>query len=309
MSRSDDAVRVDRGELRALANATRGDDRARLWALTAVFAGELVRTTGRKLLLLLPLLPALGICAWIALRARVETLQVPLTEQPAFALSQVRYALIAGAMWGGVAAAVVAAGQVPRDLRAGALLLYFTRPIRRFDYVLGRWLATAGWLAVGTITPAVLVAVFAASQLAWPPGGREGLASWLFWPGVAAAAATSGVLSAAALASVALGAGALLRNAASAGIGMIGLALASTVVANLFVLLWGRDSLVGALDLVQGLTASWTLLSRPLEAVAPPRMTTLEAALACGVWLALAVGGWQATVRTVAAAPLGKGRA
>lgn len=309
MSRTDDAVRVDRGELRAVANAVRGDDGARLWALTAVFAGDLVRTTGRKLLLLLPLLPAFGICAWIALRARVESLQVPLADQPAFALSQVRYALIACAVWGGMAAAMVAAGQVPRDLRAGALLLYFTRPIRRVDYVLGRWLATLGWLAVGTLVPVLLVVVVAASQLGWPPGGRVGLQGWLFWPGVAAAASVSALAIAAALASVALGAGSLLRNAASAGIGMVGLALASTVLANLFVLLWGRDSLVGALDLVQGITAVWTLLSRPLEAEPPPRVATLEAALACGVWLALAVGGWRATVRTVAAAPLGKGRA
>ena len=309
MSRSDDAVRVDRGELRALANATRGDDRARLWALTAVFAGDLVRGTGRKLLLLLPLLPALGLCAWIALRMRVESLQVALADQPAFALSQVRYALISGAAWGGVAAAVVAAGQVPRDLRAGALLLYFTRPIRRFDYVLGRWLATTAWLALGLIAPVLLVTVFAATQLGWPPGGRVGAEGWLFWPGVAAAATTSALAIAAALASVALCAGSLLRNAASAGIAMVGLALASTVLANLFVLLWGRDSLVGALDLVQGLTAVWTLLSRPLEAQAPPRVATLEAALACAIWAGLAVGGWRATVRTVTAAPLGKGRA
>ncbi|MCL4822696.1 MAG: ABC transporter permease subunit [Anaerolineales bacterium] len=56
---------------------------------------------------------------------------------------------------------VVGAGVIGQDARTGALLLIFTRPVRRASYVLGRWLGTgvlaAALYSVGVLTSAVVL--------------------------------------------------------------------------------------------------------------------------------------------------------
>ncbi len=306
--RSDDTVALDRGGLRRPAGGDGLDDSARRWALTLVFLGDLTRSLGRKFWFALAFLPSLGFIAWILLRTRVEQLALPPAQLSDFVLEQIGRSLGVGALWAAMSAALIGAAGLPRDLQAGALLLYFTRPLERIDYLLSRWLALWIWLAAGVALPSLLVLFGAALELGWQLPGRDGFGTAWFWLGGVAALATTAAVAGAALAAVALGAGALLRNATAAAVAMIGAGLGSSAAANLAVLLWERDSLAGALDLPRGLTAAWILCSRPLSDAAPVPVATLEAAAALGLWLALGIGGWFAAARLLARAPLGRGR-
>lgn len=307
--RADDAVQLDRGTL-GLAPDGRvdADAVARTLDLAAVFGRELVRGVARSLLLAAALLPAAGLLLYIAVRSRVEQFAVAPDEVAAFALETMRLASRGGAVWAAFAAAVVGAGQVPRDLRAGALLLYFTRPVERTDYLLGRTVATSGWLAAGLIVPVCLVWV----GLIWGVGLRpEGIGSanpWLLWPGLLAVGLANALLQACLLALTALGIGAWLRHPTGALLTIVGAVGGSAIAAHVFLALWGRESLVGALDLHASLSAPFTLLSRPFEPVVPPPVATLEAALGLGLWFGVAALGWFAFARTLRDAPLGRGR-
>ncbi len=307
--RPDDAVHLDRGTL-GLAPDGRVDagGLARTLDLAAVFARELVRGVPRGLLMASALLPAAGLVLYIALRSRVQQFTVAPEEVAAFALETMRMASRAGAVWAAFAAAAVGSGQVPRDLRAGALLLYFTRPVERTDYLLGRTVATASWLGVGLVVPVVVVW----AALLWGVGMRpEGIGSanpWLLWPGLLAVGVVNALAQACLLALTALGIGAWLRHPTGALLTIVGAVGGSAIAARVFLSLWGRDSLVGALDLHASLSALFTIASRPFEPEIPPPVATLEAALGLGLWLGVAALGWFAFARTLRDAPLGRGR-
>jgi ABC-type transport system involved in multi-copper enzyme maturation permease subunit len=57
-------------------------------------------------------------------------------------------------------ALILSAGLIGQDLSSGVLQLLFARPIRRFEYVLNRWLAAAGLataIAIGRLLIAVVI--------------------------------------------------------------------------------------------------------------------------------------------------------
>lgn len=54
-------------------------------------------------------------------------------------------------------AAVAASGIIAKDLRSNATLLYFARPIGKLDYLMGKFLAAAGCMALGTLVPTVFL--------------------------------------------------------------------------------------------------------------------------------------------------------
>lgn len=309
-ARQDDAVHVDRGTLGvAPREGLAAGPLERAGRLAAVFGRELVRGVGRGLLIATALLPAIGVSLYVVLRTSVESFAVAPDEVGPFVLETLRLASKLQVAWAVFAAAAVGAAQVPRDLQAGALLLYFTRPVERIDYVLGRALATAAWLAVGLVVPFVLVWLGLVRAFAFSPGVELATQPWLFWPMTLLVGVAVSLLQAAAIALFALGVGAWFRNATGALLSIVGLVGGSVIAARVLVLLWGRDSLVGALDLHAGLLAPMQLLMRPLDPVAPPAVATLEAAIGLGLWLAFATLGWFGLSTTLEKAPLGRGRA
>jgi hypothetical protein len=306
--RQDDVVRIDRGPLGGAGGGERATGGAAA-ALAGVFFGLLLRGLGRKALLALALLPAVGLGIWIAVRARISQVAVPADQAVAFALETLTLGMRAAAAWALFAAAVVVAREVPADLRAGALLLYFTRPIERLDYALGRLLASAAWLALGVGAPLLLEVLALAWGFGLRPEGHGAPSGWLLWPGLALAVAIAAAVVGGCLAAVALGVSALVRAPAGAALALIGGVLGSSVVAGVAVALAGRERLLGALDLLAGLGAPLALAVRPLDPAAPLALARAEAWLGLGCWLALGALGWFGLLRAVREAPLGRGRA
>lgn len=90
-----------------------------------------------------------------------------------------------------IAMAVIAAGFIAEDRRAGAFELYFARPLTRRDYIVGKLLG-AGLIPTATlIAPFVLMWVIAVGIA--PPVLRGEL-SWLLIPGLTGVIAASLVL-------------------------------------------------------------------------------------------------------------------
>ncbi len=309
-ARADDIVRLDRGDLRLQPVDGRASlgPAARAWQLAAVFGAELLRSTGRKFLFALAFLPAAALVALVLARTRIEAFAVADEEQLRYVLET--YATLASwtAAWSGFAVATVGVGQIPRDLRAGALLLYFTRPVGRLDYLLGRGLATTLWLLCGLAIPVALVTAAMVVGFGAQPAELAGISPWLFWPGLLLAGLAKSLVQAIWLAAVALGVGASLRGPTAAGLAVVGGLLGTRALAGILSSVWGRESMIGAVDLVAGLDAPSVFLLRPFGGVPPPHIAVLEAAIGLGLWTALAVVGWRVAMHVVYSAPLGRGR-
>lgn len=55
-----------------------------------------------------------------------------------------------------ILAAVVSSGLISRDMRDNSLVLYFSRPIRPVDYILGKWGGALGIMLIFTLLPPLL---------------------------------------------------------------------------------------------------------------------------------------------------------
>ena len=64
--------------------------------------------------------------------------------------------------WSMLASIWFGSGLLCEDKRAGAHLLYFTRPITRLDYFLGKFLTFAVLAGIGILVPGIVICVFAA---------------------------------------------------------------------------------------------------------------------------------------------------
>ena len=70
---------------------------------------------------------------------------------------------------------VFAIGMIGQDLSSGVLQLLFARPVRRWEYVISRWLAVALASATFAALQVVLVAAIASARGAAPPFGELAL--------------------------------------------------------------------------------------------------------------------------------------
>lgn len=89
--------------------------------------------------------------------------------------------------------AMVAAGLVAEDRRSGAMELYFSRPLRRRDYILGKLLAAGLVPAATLVLPFVLLWIFAVGMA--PPHSAPPLVGLLL-PGLLGAVVAAVVLTA-----------------------------------------------------------------------------------------------------------------
>lgn len=98
--------------------------------------------------------------------------------------------------------AMVAAGLVAEDRRSGAMELYFSRPLRRRDYVLGKLLATGLVPAATLVLPFLLLWVLTAGMA---PPSTAGPIAGLLLPGLLGAVVAAVVLTTTILGCSALG--------------------------------------------------------------------------------------------------------
>lgn len=69
---------------------------------------------------------------------------------------------------------VVGPGLISQDLRVNALPLYFSRPLRRADYFVGKWAVIAFFIAMVTIVPTIVAYLFGVLfSLSWTAGLHE----------------------------------------------------------------------------------------------------------------------------------------
>lgn len=68
-------------------------------------------------------------------------------------------------------AAIVGSGLISKDLRSNATLIYFSRPIGKFDYLFGKFLAAIAYMSLGTLIPVLFLwlsaIVFKVEDIGW----------------------------------------------------------------------------------------------------------------------------------------------
>lgn len=298
-------------------------DGQRLRSLTAVFIRNLGHGLGRKLLLALSLLPALGMASyalargWFGDQAAAggsnsgffAAIAVAPEQQTAFLVDNLHLLFSAEVGWLLLLQVGLVAPLIARDIRQGALILYFSRPVRRSHYLLARVAAAAGTVALALILAGWLTVLAHLVGFGWQlPGTIFGDSGWLLWPTLMLAVALAAIFIALVSTLLALACGALMANPSAAGLVLGGGILGSVGISWVLQLVWGRNTLARAVDLHHALFAPIRLLTIGFDAADAPDFAVLDAATGVGLWLALGVIGWLILARFIANPPLGRGR-
>ena len=286
-------------------------DAARLGGLVAVFLRDLRRGLFRVLLWLAFVLPALGIGVYAYVRSQLDpvTMGVLPADQAAFALQNVALSFRVGLAWALLLQAGLVAPTIARDIRFGALLLYFSRPVRRRHYLVGRTLAGTIMVGVGLAVPLVFLVVVQAIAFGVQPGGAgPAAATWAFWPlallGAIAASALGALLSTV----VGLACGVLARNPGLVPLLFGGSILGSVGLSWVGQLIWQRNSLARSVDLHHALEAPLTFALRLVDTADTPKFVLLDAGAGLALWAVLALAAWLTLERFITDPPLGRGR-
>ena len=201
------------------------------------------------------------------------------------------------------------APSVARDVQAGALLLYFSRPLRRRDYLWARVLAAT---AIVWFELAIAALVVIAGQIAaFGPAldGGTALGGWAFWLLLALGEVLVALGVAAAIATLALGCSAVARSVNGAPLLFAGVVLGSMPLAAVLASVSGGGALWHACDVSQALNAQHQLLMGLLSPQPFPDGLLARAALSALVLVGLGAGAWQLLARLLRQPPQGKGRA
>jgi len=284
-------------------------DAARLGGLVAVFLRDLRRGLLRILLWLVFLLPPLGLAVYVWVRTQVDAFAIPQAEQASFILQNLSLSFRIGLAWALLLQVGLVAPTIARDIRLGALLLYFSRPVRRRHYLIGRTLAGTIMVGLGLAIPLLfLVLVHLVAFGLQPVGAGPAVASWAFWPiacvGVLLASAVAALLSSIA----GLACGVLARNPGLVPLLYGGSILGSVGLSWVGQLIWVRNSLARSVDLHHALEAPLTLALRFVDTAETPKFVLLDAGAGIAVWAALAVLSWMTLERFINDPPLGRGR-
>lgn len=298
-------------------------DGQRLRSLTAVFGRNLGHGLGRKLLLALCLLPAVGGAgytlarAWFGDRAAAggdsgaffAALAVEPGDQVAFLFDNLHFLFSVEVGWLLLLQVALVAPQIARDIRQGALILYFSRPVRRSHYLIARLLAAAGVGAIALTGAGWLTVLAHLVGFGWQPLGTIfGASGWLLWPALLVAVAVAAICIATLSTLLALACGALMANPSAAGLVLGGGIVGSVGISWVLQLMWGRNTVARAVDLHHALFAPIRLLTMGFDAADAPDFAVLDAAAGAGVWVALGILGWVILARFMANPPLGRGR-
>ena len=298
--------------MRAAAEARLPAEASLVRRLAFVFARDHARGWRRLAFLSVPLVPFLGAATVLVAAAFGMQLDMELGASPRdLVATGLGYWHSFAIGWLLLFAAGSIAPAIAEDAAAGALLLYFVRPLAPRHYLAARWAAAAWVGALVTAVPSLLLGLAAWGAL----GGDD--AATAAWLGLLVGHALSIVAVAIVVALPALGAGLAVRSAARAP-WLFGVALLGTVVLTAWLRGEGAHvALTGAVDLIGGLRAPTLLLDwlrdAPLHkgaaAVAAIARTGAEvervgwgdvwpALLGAATWVAVAAVTWQlATVR------------
>lgn len=300
---------------------------ARLRSLLGVFSADLMRSTGRKLALAAALLPGFAVAIYVlgrtwlgeqasggnvsinGNRGLADVIGVAAADHASFAVTNlgIMYAFLAG--WLLLFQVGFVAPSIAHDTRAGALLLYFSRPVRRRHYLLARLGAATLVGGLGLCVPGWIALAAHAVSLSWTPGGTSMPgAAWAAWPLLGLGLALASALVALLCSVVALACGAVLRTPSAAGLIFGGALLGSVGGSWVAQLAWGRNSLARAADLHHALSAPMRLCLMGWDGADVPDFALLQAAASVGIWVVLAIVCWLALSRFMADPPLGRGR-
>ena len=283
---------------------------SRLRALCLVFSRDLLRGTAARLGAASFLLPALGLAVYVLVRSRVQAFAVPPQEQTTFLLDNLSRLFTLNTAWLMLVHSGRVAPLIARDGWFGALLLYFSRPVARGHYLLGRVASTSLVGALLLLIPQWFL-LFAHLVAFGPSLGGTPLQGWTvvwLWLGAAVALGLACLGVGVVLATVALACGVLVRNPASAPLLWGGGILGSLAVSWVLQAAWGRDSAARAFDLHHAAQGFLTLALAPLQPEVIPGFAAIDAASGLGLWLGLALAGWLILQRFIAHPPLGRGR-
>jgi ABC-type transport system involved in multi-copper enzyme maturation permease subunit len=198
---------------------------------------------------------------------------------------------------------------IAADVQSGALLLYFSRPLRRRDYLFARFLAATlvTWLELASAAVLLVVVLMATFGVTLDGGSTAG--GLMFWLLLALGEVLVSLFAAAVISAVALGCSAVARSTNGAPLLFAGLLLGSIPLSLVLGNIAGGGPVWQALNLSQALNAVHELLMRLLSPQPMPEGLLTKALVGALVWSGLGVGGWQLLVRLLRNPPMGKGRA
>ena len=100
-----------------------------------------------------------GFFAYLVSRMDAQDFQMPNTPT----LGQLFYQAYAGPnaeFWVFLAAILIGAGSIANDVKANALQIYFSKPIRKADYLFGKWLGYFVVLSLLVLVPSLLLYLY-----------------------------------------------------------------------------------------------------------------------------------------------------
>ena len=237
----------------------------------------------------------------------------PGTEQ-VFAVETLGYLFTATVSWAVFFVGLFVAPQLSRDMRSGALLLYFCRPLERRAYLAARLLAPAIILQAGFVLGATILVPVLGNYFGWappaphPPATGVTITGGAVWPAAWALFVLSGGFVAVALPMLALASSVLSRAAGQASLIFFSVVAGSAALGWAARLSLGEHSLARAVDLVRGLEAAAFFAFRLVDPAEAPDFAKLTGAIGMLAWLVLASSSFWLVHRAIMAPPSSRER-
>ena len=286
-------------------------DAERLRWLVAMFARLQSRSMTAKLTVVSFPLGALLGAAVLALFTRIPQLMELLGDDRRVFVTEKAMPILFGMnlLTAFLQTTIWVAPAIAADVQSGALLLYFSRPLRRRDYLLARFLAATivTWLELASAAVLLVLVQIATFGVTFEHGSLAG--GLIFWFLLALGEVLVSLFAAAVISAVALGCSALARSTNGAPLLFAGLLLGSIPLSLVLGNISGNGPLFQAFNLSQGMNAVHELLMHLLSPQPMPHGLVLKAFAGAALWSGLALGAWQLLVRLLRNPPMGKGRA
>ncbi len=286
-------------------------DAARLRWLIGMFARMQLRSLTSKLTAVSFPLGAVAGAAVIALLTRIPQLMEMLGDDRRVFVTDKAMPILFGMnlLTAFLQTTIWVAPVIARDVQSGALLLYFSRPLRRRDYLLARLLSATLVTWAELASAAVLLVLVQMASFGITLDGGTALGGLLFWAVLAIGEVVVSLFAAAVISAVALGCSSLARSVNGAPLLFAGLLLGSVPLALVLGNVVGGSPAAQAFNLTQGLNAVHEVLMHALSPQPMPDGLLTKALVAALLWSGLAAGSWWLLVRLLSNPPMGKGRA